>query len=62
MLLSDVTPHFKPHARFAVLSLTVLALIICLGNACRQREKQVGAHEKITIAYSTLPHLTACSR
>jgi ABC-type nitrate/sulfonate/bicarbonate transport system substrate-binding protein len=44
---------FKKHSRFVALFLFALVFIVGSGTGCRQREKQVGPPEKITIAYST---------
>ena len=43
--------HFYEQSRFAILSLTLLALITLTVTGCQQ-QKQVAPPEKITIAYA----------
>jgi len=45
--------QFRKHSRLVALFLLVLTVIVGPGTGCRQREKQAGPPEKITIAYST---------
>lgn len=44
--------HFPVQSRFAILMLTIIAVIALTVNGC-QPQKQTGPPEKITIAYST---------
>ena len=45
--------NFRKYSRFVNLLLLTLAVIVGSGTGCRQKEKQVGPPEKLTIAYST---------
>ena len=44
--------NFLTQSRFAILSLTLLALIILIATGC-QSQKQAGPPEKVIIAYTT---------